>query len=121
MNACSCKFGCRCLRCRCGSYARFFELLSDPTRLCIIAVLQKGPKSVSQLVSETQLEQSCVSHSLRKLEENGLVTTHKKGKFHIYERNTAVDLFLKTVDRQIGKKYIREEKNQDKNATKTKM
>ena len=88
MSVCTCKPVCKCLRCRCGSYfARIFEALGHPTRLKIIALLQQRPHNVSEIIKETGIEQTCVSHCLRTLESNGFVTARQEGRFRVYALN----------------------------------
>lgn len=95
---------CRCelcneLGCRCGPYARFFSALGSMTRLHIINALRKGPKNVSQLVVLTGLEQTCVSHCLLILLENGFVSAEQEGKYRVYSLNkSTVEPLMKLID-----------------------
>ena len=104
MNFCSCKGGCHCKSCVCSSYATFFDTLSNQNRLHIMNSLRKGPKNVSQILEETGLEQTAVSHSLKRLEQCGFVSVKKKGKFHTYTLNSsAVEPLLKLLDKHMVK------------------
>ncbi|WP_248720723.1 ArsR/SmtB family transcription factor [Convivina praedatoris] len=57
-----------------------FKLLSNPTRLRILLLLEKEPLSVSQIVTALKLEQSMVSHQLSLLRKHQLLTTQRDGK-----------------------------------------
>jgi len=69
------------------SYLAFFRTLSNDTRLSIVLSLSKKPKSVTELVKETKMEQSRVSHNLSCLTNNGFVTCENSGKKRIYSLN----------------------------------
>lgn len=83
----------------CKSYNDFFMTLANPTNQSIIQELLKKPLSVMQIVESTGLEQSLVSHSLRKLYECKIVNFERNGKHKIYSLNkdTIVPI-LKIVD-----------------------
>jgi len=57
-----------------------FAIFSDLTRLRIIDALSKDPKCVKDLVNTLHLEQSNISHQLRILKDNHVVTYQRKGK-----------------------------------------
>ena len=71
----------------CKSYNDFFQTLANQTNQIIIDALLKGPKTVTQIVEITKLEQSKVSHALKRLSECKLVDSEQKGKHRIYELN----------------------------------
>ncbi|MBS9338023.1 winged helix-turn-helix transcriptional regulator [Fructobacillus sp. M2-14] len=62
-----------------------FKILSNPTRLRILFLLENKELSVSEIVAALQLEQSTVSHQLLKLKEHMLVTTERDGKSIRYQ------------------------------------
>jgi DNA-binding transcriptional ArsR family regulator len=64
---------------------RFFQVLSDPTRLKIIHLLLDGEKHVSELVAAVGLSQGRVSNHLSCLRWCGYVETRREGK-RIYYR-----------------------------------
>lgn len=66
------------------SYKMFLKALSNDTRLEIISLLVKGPKSVTEICNKLKFEQSRVSHNLKCLESCGFVDTKWKGKNRIY-------------------------------------
>jgi len=49
------------------AYLLFFSTLTSKCRLKIINALNKGKKNVGQLQKETGLEQTCISHNLKRL------------------------------------------------------
>lgn len=71
----------------CKSYNDFFLTLANPTNQSIIQELLKKPMNVSQLVKATKLEQSQISHSLRRLYECKIVDVKRNGKQRIYSLN----------------------------------
>jgi len=71
----------------CRSYNDFFQTLANKTNQQIIEVLLKKEMNVSDIVKETKLEQSHISHSLKKLTECSFVNIKKKGKQRIYSLN----------------------------------
>jgi ArsR family transcriptional regulator, cadmium/lead-responsive transcriptional repressor len=91
-----------CKNCQCSPYARFFDTLGNTTRLYILNFLRAGPKNVSEIVKQTGLEQTQVSHALKQLEECGFVTSQQKGKFRVYSiRKSTVDPLMKLIDSHV--------------------
>jgi ArsR family transcriptional regulator len=70
------------------AYEIFFVTLANQNRLHIINALRDGPKNVTRIITATGLEQTCVSHCLKRLENCGFVTVRRDGKFRIYSLNT---------------------------------
>ncbi|MEU2069951.1 ArsR/SmtB family transcription factor [Streptomyces anulatus] len=58
--------------------------LATPSRLHILARLQEGPCSVSDLANAVWMEASACSHQLRLLRTLGLVTGERHGRSIIY-------------------------------------
>ena len=58
--------------------------LSTPSRVQILGCLTNRPRSVSELVELLGMEQSAVSHQLRILREQGLVTVERVGRRSVY-------------------------------------
>jgi DNA-binding transcriptional ArsR family regulator len=69
--------------------ARGFSLLSDPTRMGILAALSKGPTNVSGLCKALRKKQPAVSHHLGLLRMGRLVASKRQGKSVIYEADKA--------------------------------
>jgi ArsR family transcriptional regulator, cadmium/lead-responsive transcriptional repressor len=64
--------------------AKLFRGLADPSRLAVLEALRSGPRCVSEVVSVTGLSQSNASTHLACLEDCGLVTRNRRGKFVYY-------------------------------------
>src|SRR5579862_9503016 len=58
--------------------------LSTPSRVQILGCLLEGPRTVSDLVEVSGMEQSAVSHQLRILREHRLVTAEREGRNRVY-------------------------------------
>lgn len=65
--------------------AEIFQVLSDGTRLKILRTLEKKELCVSDIVENTGVSQSAVSHQLRILRQTDLVRRQRQGK-NIYYR-----------------------------------
>jgi ArsR family transcriptional regulator len=70
---------------------RFLRALSDPTRLRIIALLQKDELSVNELQEVTRMGQSRISTHLGLLQDSGLVQSRREGKRTFYKLNMAAN------------------------------
>ncbi len=64
--------------------AKYLKVVADSDRLTIIQCLQRGPKNVSAIAAELKKDLANVSHHLKILRRNGLVTTKKEGKYVRY-------------------------------------
>lgn len=60
------------------------QALATPSRLLILATLEGGPRTVSELVEAVGMEQSAVSHQLRHLRDVGLVVGERRGRHILY-------------------------------------
>lgn len=65
--------------------------LSDPTRLRIVALLERGELSVAELQEITRLGQSRISTHLGLLQESDLVQSRREGKRAFYKLNEHAD------------------------------
>jgi DNA-binding transcriptional ArsR family regulator len=63
--------------------ARFFQVLSDPTRVRLVKALADGKWCVSDLVQALEMDQPAISHQLKYLRKLGFVTWEKNGR-HVY-------------------------------------
>ncbi len=64
--------------------AELFAALSDPRRVCILAALIGGERSVSALAEIVGISESGVSHHLRHLRQLRLVRARKVGRQVFY-------------------------------------
>ncbi|MDF7637238.1 metalloregulator ArsR/SmtB family transcription factor [Leuconostocaceae bacterium ESL0958] len=65
--------------------SHIFKLLGSPIRLRILTLLQQGPWSVSDLAVALEMEQSALSHQLRLLRLEQVVTVEKDGRTVYYQ------------------------------------
>lgn len=62
-----------------------FRALGDETRLLLLEILTSGERTVADLMAESGLGQSLVSHHLRALRDGGFVTTRRDGRWIHYQ------------------------------------
>ena len=67
------------------STLKFLRALSDPTRLRIVALLEKDELSVNELQEITRMGQSRISTHLGLLQDSGLVQSRREGKRTFYK------------------------------------
>jgi DNA-binding transcriptional ArsR family regulator len=67
-----------------ATLARFFRVLGDRTRLRIIALLEQGERTVSELVTDLGEPQPRVSTHLACLRHCGFVETERRGREIVY-------------------------------------
>jgi len=63
--------------------AEIFKVLGDPTRLRLLTVIQDHERCVHEITALLGLEQSTVSHQLKKLRDKDLVRVRREGR-HVY-------------------------------------
>ena len=69
------------------AYKIFFGTLVSSSRLKIINLLRKGRKNVSEIIKETEMNQTAVSHDLARLKRCGFVFSEINGKYRYYNLN----------------------------------
>ena|SRR2546426_6307486 len=74
-----------------SSALKSLRALSDPTRLRIIALLEREELSVNELQEITRLGQSRISTHLGLLQEAGLLQSRREGKRTFYKQNENAD------------------------------
>jgi DNA-binding transcriptional ArsR family regulator len=65
--------------------ADFCSALSDPNRLLILYTLNEGPRNVTELTNELNINQPTTSRHLKVLREHGLVHTTRQGTSITYD------------------------------------
>jgi DNA-binding transcriptional ArsR family regulator len=64
--------------------APVMKALSDENRLAILLAVAQQDRSVTELTTATGLAQTLVSHHLKSLRDNGLVTVTAHGRSNVY-------------------------------------
>jgi len=81
-----------------SSTLKFLRALSDPTRLRIVALLERDELSVNELQEITRMGQSRISTHLGLLQDSGLVRSRREGKRTFYK--------LAQAENQIAGEFI---------------
>ena len=63
------------------------KALSDPNRLQVIQILTGGEQCACDLLEQLQITQPTLSHHMKTLEDCGLVSSRRKGKWSHYSLN----------------------------------
>lgn len=66
------------------SIADFFAVFGDRTRIKILFALEQSEMCVCDLAVLLNLTKSVISHQLKILKQNNLVSSHKEGKHNYY-------------------------------------
>src|SRR6266487_1039904 len=74
-----------------SSTLKSLRSLADPTRLRIIALLERDELSVNELQQITRMGQSRISTHLGQLQEAGLIQSRREGKRTFYKLNQAAN------------------------------
>ena len=89
------------------TYKIFFGTLNNPNRLSIINLLRKGDKNVTEITKKLQLNQTTVSHNLRRLEKCGFVKSKQKGKQRYYSlNNKTIKPLMLLIDKHMSKHCV---------------
>lgn len=86
------------------NYTRIFQALSEPTRLRIVALLQRAGKQlcVCEFVDSLEEPQYHISRSLGNLKDAGLVTVRQEGKWVYYGLSRNADEFQELLLKAVG-------------------
>jgi len=68
--------------------SKFFNNLSNPTRLAIVEKLMENPMSVNEIADALGQEQSMISHNLKPLLRCRFIFSKRQGKKRIYSANS---------------------------------
>lgn len=66
--------------------SKLFKIISDPTRIAILYLLENQELNVGTLAEVMHMEQSAVSHQLKVLKTARLVKAQRKGKSMVYSQ-----------------------------------
>lgn len=87
--------------------SNIFKMISDPTRLSILFLLQKEELSVGAIAHSLSMEQSAISHQLKTLKTSRLVKSKRAGKNMIYSLD---DLHIFSILEQVSTHIEEQEK-----------
>src|SRR3989338_103467 len=86
-----------------GAYKIFFGTLVSESRLKIINLLRKGSKNVSEIIKDTGMNQTAVSHDLARLKRCGFVLSEINGKFRYYKLNEkTIKPLMEIIDKHMA-------------------
>ncbi len=89
----------------------FIKSLANPTRLMIVDCLREGEKTVSEIVSTLQEEQSNVSKNLAILKAHGIIKDRKKGLNVYYSlKCVCINQFFNCIDSMIKENFEYQQK-----------
>jgi ubiquinone/menaquinone biosynthesis C-methylase UbiE/DNA-binding transcriptional ArsR family regulator len=80
-----------------SSTLKSLRALSDPTRLRIVALLERDELSVNELQEVTRMGQSRISTHLGLLQESGLLQSRREGKRTFYKLNDDADAVTREI------------------------
>ena len=81
----------------------FFETLSNQARWDIIHLLKKKSHRVTDIAEKLRLEQSLVSHHLKRLETCGFIKMEPNGTERVYSLNKeTIGSLLKLIDKHVN-------------------
>jgi ArsR family transcriptional regulator, lead/cadmium/zinc/bismuth-responsive transcriptional repressor len=80
-----------------GELSALFAALGDPTRLRIVATLERSEMCVCDIAAALRLSTSAASHQLRVLRDRGLVKARRSGRLVYYALD---DDHVRTLYRQ---------------------
>jgi len=85
------------------------KALSDPNRLRIIQLLTYGEQCGCELLEQMQISQSTLSHHMKMLEDSGLVSSVRKGKWSYCSLNhdqwTSFRGYIESI-RKVGERSL---------------
>ncbi len=82
----------------------FFETLGNETRWDIVQCLRTRPYRATAIAKELAVEQSLVSHHLKRLETCGFVQVKTNGTQRVYSLNEqTIGPLLKLVDKHVNR------------------
>lgn len=89
------------------AYKLFFNTFASEQRIKILNLLRNKPMNVSEIVKASGLEQSVVSHNLRKLRVCGFILQEVRGKYRYYRLNErTIKPILTLIDEHMKKNCL---------------
>lgn len=92
-----------------SSLQNFLNVLSEETRLEILAILASGEHCVCEIVAHLKLPQNLVSYHLKLLKEAGLVQTRREGSWILYRLSPDITARIREVFKDL-ENLIKEER-----------
>src|SRR5262247_1211684 len=86
--------------------AEFFKTLGHPARLAILEHLRTGEKSVNELQTLLDADQSTISQQLARLRGGNLVDTRKEGTTVFYSVRDSMIFQLMDIAREIFNNHL---------------
>ncbi|NOZ80638.1 MAG: winged helix-turn-helix transcriptional regulator [DPANN group archaeon] len=84
------------------AYDLFLTTLANMNRLKIISSLRRKNLNVGEILTETGLNQTTVSHNLNRLKTCGFVTVEQKGRYRYYQLNKeTITPLLDIIDKHV--------------------
>lgn len=104
-----------------GAYKLFLGTLVSEPRLKIINMLRDKKKNVSQISKELKMDQTAVSHNLKRLKTCGFVTSEVDKKFRYYKLNEkTIKPLMELIDKHMAGHCIHILKNSQERIKKAK-
>lgn len=89
------------------AYKIFFRTLVSESRLKIINLLRKKEQNVSEIIKKLNLDQTAVSHDLKRLKDCGFVNVKTNGKYRYYSLNTVtIKPLMGIIDKHMSSNCI---------------
>jgi DNA-binding transcriptional ArsR family regulator len=86
------------------AHQQFFKTLGNPKRIELMLVLLKKPMTVTELMEKTGIEQSTLSHHLKRLKLCQFVKNKPNGKERIYSVNEeTMEPLFRLMDKHVEK------------------
>ncbi len=89
------------------AYKLFFNSLSSEIRLKILNLLRKKSMNVGEIIEALKIDQTSVSHNLKKLKICRFVVSEKNGKYRKYSINKKTILpIIELIDKHMEKNCL---------------
>jgi DNA-binding transcriptional ArsR family regulator len=66
------------------SLVSILKIVTEPNRLKLLCILQKGERCVCEIMEQINLSQSLISHHLKDLKNIGIIQDEKRGLYVYY-------------------------------------